>query len=194
LKWGLEEISGLSLAMPTEEIENMREKLATLTTLIDTTFAAVRRISSELRPGVLDEAGLVAAIEWAAKQFEARTEIICQFESSVENFNLSRERSTAVFRIFQEALTNILRHAGATRVGITMEDEGGEFVLTISDNGKGITAQQQSGAETLGIIGMRERAHLMRGEVSITRAEGGGTVVTVRVPIARHEIVRRMTS
>jgi signal transduction histidine kinase len=194
LKWGLEEISALSIAMPTEEIENMREKLATLTTLIDTTFAAVRRISSELRPGVLDEAGLVAAIEWAAKQFEARTEIICQFESSVENFNLSREQSTAVFRIFQEALTNILRHAEATRVGITMKDEGGEFVLTISDNGKGITTQQQSGAETLGIIGMRERAHLMRAEVSITRAEGGGTVVTVRVPIAHHEIVRRMTS
>ena len=142
LKWGLEEISGLSLAMPTEEIENMREKLATLTTLIDTTFAAVRRISSELRPGVLDEAGLVAAIEWAAKQFEARTEIICQFESSVENFNLSRERSTAVFRIFQEALTNILRHAGATRVGITMKDEGGEFVLTISDNGSQHSSNQ----------------------------------------------------
>jgi signal transduction histidine kinase len=194
LKWGLEEISALSIAMPTEDIENMREKLATLTTLIDTTFAAVRRISSELRPGVLDEAGLVAAIEWAARQFEARTEIICQFESSVENFNLSREQSTAVFRIFQEALTNILRHAEATTVGITMKDEGSEFVLTISDNGKGITAQQQSGAETLGIIGMRERAHLMRGEVSITRAEGGGTIVTVRVPIAHHEIVRRMTS
>jgi len=194
LKWGLEEISGLSLAMSTEEIENVREKLATLTTLIDTTFAAVRRISSDLRPGVLDEAGLVPAIEWAAKQFEARTEIICQFESSVENFNLSREQSTAVFRIFQEALTNILRHAEATRVGINMKDEDGEFVLTISDNGKGITAEQQSGAETLGIIGMRERAHLMRGEVSVTRADGGGTVVTVRVPIARHEIVRRMTS
>ena len=184
LKWGLEEIKALSIAMPTAEIENAREKLTTLTALIDTTFAAVRRISSELRPGLLDEAGLVAAIEWAAKQFEERTGIVCRFESSVENPHLSREQSTAVFRISQEALTNILRHAEATRVEITMNEEGGQFVLTISDNGRGITAQQQSGTETLGIIGMRERAHLMRGEVSITRAEGGGTVVTVRVPIA----------
>ena len=144
----------------------------------------MRRISSELRPGLLDEAGLVAAIEWAAKQFEERTGIVCRFESSAENLHLSREQSTAVFRISQETLTNILRHAEATRVEITMNEEGGQFVLTISDNGRGITAQQQSGTETLGIIGMRERAHLMRGEVSITRAEGGGTVVTVRVPIA----------
>src|SRR6266446_1230690 len=188
LKWGLEEISGLSIAMPSAEIENVREKVATLTALIDTTFSAVRRISSELRPGLLDEAGLVAAIEWAAEQFEERTGIICRFESSVENLHLSREQSTAVFRISQEALTNILRHAEATRVEITMNEEGGQFVLTISDNGRGITAQQQSGAETLGIIGMRERAHLMRGEVSITRAEGGGTVVTVRVSIAGPEL------
>jgi len=141
LKWGLEEIKALSIAMPTAEIENAREKLTTLTALIDTTFAAVRRISSELRPVLLDEAGLVAAIEWAAKQFEGRTGIVCRFESSAENLHLSREQSTAVFRISQETLNNILRHAEATRVDITMNEERGQFVLTISDNGRGITAQ-----------------------------------------------------
>jgi signal transduction histidine kinase len=194
LRWGLDEISEmLSTAVPGAEIGKVREKIATLTTLIDATFETVRRISSELRPGILDEAGLVAAIEWAAKQFEGRTGIICRFESSLEDVHLSREQSTAIFRIFQEALTNILRHAEATRVGITMKEEAGEFVLTISDNGKGITAQQQSGAETLGMLGMRERAHLIGGEVSITTAEGRGTVVTVRVPIAGRDIALRMT-
>jgi PAS domain S-box-containing protein len=194
LKWGLEDISGtLSETMPSAEIENVRKKLATLTTLIDTTFETVRRISSELRPGILDEAGLVAAIDWAMRQFEARTGIVCRFYSAVEDVNLSREQSTAVFRIFQEALTNILRHAEATKVEIVIREEGDEFVLTISDNGKGITAQQQSGTETLGLLGMHERAHLIKGEVSIKSGEGGGTVVTVRVPIAGREIVRRAT-
>lgn len=195
LKWGLEEIGGmLSAAMPRATIEEVREKLATLTTLIDTTFATVRRISSELRPGILDEVGLVAATEWAAKQFEGRTGIVCRFESSVEDVHLSQEQSTAVFRIFQEAFTNIQRHAEATKVEIVIREEGDEFVLTIRDNGRGITAQQQSGTETLGLLGMRERAHLVSGEVGIMKAAGGGTVVTVRVPIAGRELDRRMTS
>jgi signal transduction histidine kinase len=193
LKWGVEEIGGLSKALPREEVLKVREKLATLTSLIDTIFVTVRRISSELRPGLLDEAGLLAAIEWAAKQFEARTGMICRLESSEGNLRLSPEQSTAVYRVFQEALTNILRHAEATTVGITMKDEAGEFVLTIADDGKGITAEQQSGVATLGILGMRERAHLIGGEVTIAAAEGGGTAVTLRVPIARREIARGMT-
>jgi signal transduction histidine kinase len=192
LRWGLDEISGmLSTTMPSAEIAKVPLKIATLTTLIDATFETVRRISSELRPGILDEAGLVAAIEWAAKQFESRTGIMCRVKSSVENVHLSREQSTAIFRIFQEALTNVLRHAQATRVEITIKETAGEFVLTISDNGRGLAASELSGSESLGLLGMRERAHLIGGEINIKGTEGLGTVITVRVPIDHQTTIRR---
>jgi signal transduction histidine kinase len=115
-------------------------------------------------------------------QFQARTGIICRCDCSLENLDLGRERSTAVFRILQEALTNILRHAQATSVDITMEVEADEFVLTVMDNGRGITENEKSGLQSLGLLGMRERAHLIGGKMDITGVEGKGTVVTVRVP------------
>jgi signal transduction histidine kinase len=155
--------------------------------------SALRRIASELRPSVLDDLGLAPAIEWQAQQFQARTGIICNCECSLENIELSTEQSTAVFRIFQEALTNVLRHARATRVDIKIKVEDGFLILSVSDNGKGISESEKSEQQSLGLLGMRERAHLIGGEVSITRAEGQGTVVTLRVPIPGREIVRKMT-
>jgi signal transduction histidine kinase len=101
----------------------------------------------------------------------------------LENPPLTREQATALFRIFQEALTNILRHAKQHCVEVTMEEQSGEFVLTISDNGKGITEEQQAGLHSLGLLGMRERARLVGGEISITGIAGKGTVVTARIPI-----------
>jgi signal transduction histidine kinase len=126
----------------------------------------------------------VAAIEWQARQLQARTGVVCHFDSQVKDVQLTRAQSTAAFRIFQEALTNVARHAHATRVNLAMKEEAGQFILTISDNGRGITAREQTGSETLGLLGMRERAHLIGGEVSIASAEDRGTLVTVRVPIA----------
>jgi signal transduction histidine kinase len=194
LRWDLEEIGSIiSATMPEMEIDKVREKIATLKTLIDATFETVRRISSELRPGILDEIGLVAAIEWAARQFETRTGILCRSESSVEDVQLSQEQSTAVFRIFQEALTNIVRHAQATRVDILMKEEAGQFILTISDNGRGITAFQQAGLESLGLLGMRERAHLVGADIDIKGVEGKGTVVIVRVPLSPENMILKMT-
>ena len=152
--------------------------------LIDTTVSAIRRITQELRPSVLDDLGLAEAIEWQAEQFQARTGIICYCDCSLENIALSQEQSTAVFRIFQETLTNILRHAQATRVDITVEEKDGEFVLTINDNGRGITEDQKSGQHSLGLLGMRERAHLIGGKIDITGVEGKGTVVTLRILIS----------
>jgi signal transduction histidine kinase len=96
---------------------------------------------------------------------------------------LNQEESTAVFRIFQEALTNILRHSGATRVDVTMVEKGDAFVLTIRDNGRGITEDEKSGPSSIGLLGMRERAHLIGGEIEITGIEGEGTTVTVAIPI-----------
>jgi signal transduction histidine kinase len=104
---------------------------------------------------------------------------------------LSEEQSTALFRILQEALTNVLRHAQATRVDIKIKKENGNFVLSITDNGKGITEADKS-EQQLGILGMRERAHLIGGEIDINGTEGKGTVVIVRVPIPAHDKVLKM--
>ncbi len=153
--------------------------------LIDMTINTVRRIASELRPVALDDLGLMEAIEWQARQFQARTGIITRCVRPRESLKLSREQSAAVFRIFQEALTNILRHAEATAVKIEMEEVDGEFVLKITDDGRGIADDEKSGSHTLGILGMRERAHIAGARIAITGAEGKGTVVDVRIPLAR---------
>ncbi|HEX8843850.1 MAG TPA: ABC transporter substrate binding protein [Pyrinomonadaceae bacterium] len=160
-----------------------REKVEEMVGLVDTTINTVRRISSELRPGVLDDLGLISAIEWHAQQFQERTGIVCRFDSLIENDELSREQATTVFRIFQEAMTNMLRHAQATKVNIIIEEDEGEFVLEIRDNGRGITESERSGVHSLGLLGMRERAHSIGGKVEINGIAGKGTVLIVRLPI-----------
>jgi signal transduction histidine kinase len=184
LKWDLEDIGKLYLEAGNQTGSPiLREKIEGMMGLIDATINTVRRISSELRPSILDDLGLVAAIEWQAQQFEARTGIICQFDSFVDTTDLSREHATAIFRIFQEALTNIRRHAQATRVNIMIEEEEGEFVLEVRDNGRGIAEDESIGSRSLGLMGMRERAQLVGGRIEITGVAGKGTVLTVRVPI-----------
>jgi PAS domain S-box-containing protein len=185
LRWDLESLDkALSDSESGSQLHVMRERIEAMMKLIDTTVSAIRRITQELRPSVLDDLGLAEAIEWQAQQFQARTGIICHCDCSLEDVALSQEQSTAVFRIFQETLTNILRHAQATRVDITVEEKDGEFVLTINDNGRGITEDQKSGQHSLGLLGMRERAHLIGGKIDITGDEGKGTVVTLRILIS----------
>ncbi|MDQ1636784.1 MAG: hypothetical protein QOF62_123 [Pyrinomonadaceae bacterium] len=196
LKWDLEEIQKtLSSPVHQPQLAGVRKKLSALTKLTDMSVSTLRRIASELRPSVLDDLGLAPAIEWQAQQFQTRTGIMCDCDcdADLENIQLSPEQSTAVFRIFQEALTNVLRHARATRVDIKLKADDGFFVLSVKDNGRGISDSEKSEQQSLGLLGMRERAHLIGGEVSITRAEGRGTVVTLRVPVASREIVRKMT-
>jgi len=157
LRWDLEDIQKtLSTPVDQSQLEAVREKLSALMKLDDTAINALRRIASDLRPSVLDDLGLAAAIEWHTQQFQARTGIIVQCDCTPENVDLTRAQSTAVFRIFQEALTNVLRHARATRVDITIKNEAGYFVLVIEDNGKGITEKEKTEAQSLGILGMRE--------------------------------------
>ena len=187
LKWDLEGIDKLcSQSVNQMDFLPARKKIEGMMGLIDATINTVTRISSELRPSLLDDLGLAAAIEWQARQFEGRAGITCECDSFVEDIELSREKATAIFRIFQEALTNILRHAQATRVNITMEEERGEFVLQVRDNGRGIAENEKTGARTLGLIGMRERAYLVGGRIEVTGVAGKGTVLTVRVPIHNH--------
>ena len=188
LKWDIEEISRMLSTQPGKsQLAVMRKKVRALIKLTDKSVSTLRRIASELRPSVLD-LGLAAAIEWQAQQFQARTGMVCDYDCSMEDVELSVEQSTAVFRIFQEALTNVLRHAQATSINIKINKEKSNFVLSVSDNGRGITHGEKSGRQSLGILGMRERAHLIGGEVSITSAKGQGTVVTLRVPILGREI------
>jgi signal transduction histidine kinase len=156
-----------------------------MTALVDTTINGVRRIASELRPSILDDLGLIEAIDWQAQQFQARTGIVYHGNHSLEEVHLHRDQSTAVFRIFQEALTNVLRHAQATKIDVNMKEEGGEFILSISDNGRGIREDEKSNQMSLGLLGMQERAHLVGGNVDIIGIEGTGTVVTVRIPLSK---------
>jgi signal transduction histidine kinase len=152
--------------------------------LTDQAVDTVRRIASELRPGILDDLGLVEAVDWQARQFQARTGIICRFECLLESADLSPEQSTAVFRIVQEALTNVLRHAKATQVDIVMEQWEGSLVVTITDNGRGITQDQKTSRWSLGPLGMQERAMMVGGIMEVAGEEGKGTRVAVSISIS----------
>lgn len=185
LRWDLEDIEELTSETGDQpDLQGRRKKIVSMMRLIDTTINTVRRIASELRPIGLDDLGLVAAIELHARKFQDRTGIIVKCDCTQQSLKLSQDQSTALFRIFQEALTNILRHAQATRVNIQTKEEDGEFILTIRDNGRGITDDDKSGQRTLGLLGMRERAHLIGGKIDINGLAGKGTVVAVRIPIS----------
>jgi signal transduction histidine kinase len=126
---------------------------------------------------------LLTAIEWQAKQFESRSGVICKIDSLIDDLQLNREQSTAIFRMLQEALTNVLRHAQASKVNIVVEEVDGELVLEVRDNGRGIKEDEIAGSQSLGLIGMRERAHLLGGTIEITGVALRGTVLTLRLPI-----------
>jgi len=184
-RWDLEEIRDtISEPLDSSQVAALQTKIEAMIKLTTTTLDIVRRLASELRPMALDELGLVEAIEWQALQFQTRTGIAVEYEYSQEKVDLNSEQSTAVFRILQEALTNVLRHAQATKVTITVKQESGEFFLAIKDNGRGIAESEKSGAHSLGLLGMRERAHLIGAQIDITGIEGKGTLVAMRIPIS----------
>jgi signal transduction histidine kinase len=166
------------------QVKVMQDKLIAMLGLTDTTINVVRRISSELRPNILDNLGLMEAIEWQTQQFQGRTGIQCRFDCAVQSIPLGEQQSTAVFRIVQEALTNILRHAQATRVCVALEEEDGVFILTVTDNGRGITQSETLNRDSLGLLGMQERAHLIGGRLDIVGLPGKGTTLRVRVPLS----------
>ncbi len=139
--------------------EPLAEKTRSMIHLIDSTIRTVKRISAELRPVVLDDLGLTAAIEWQAEEFQKRSGIECELKFDPEDITMDRDRSTTVFRIFQETLTNVVRHAEATKVKVCLEARDGLIHLSIRDNGKGITEEQIYSPQSFGLIGIQERAH-----------------------------------
>jgi two-component system sensor histidine kinase UhpB len=150
--------------------------------LVDQTIRTVRRIATELRPGILDDLGLTAAIEWATEEFQARTGIKCQVDLPEEHIVLDRERTTAIFRIFQETLTNVARHSAATELQVRLFRQNASTILEVQDNGVGIQPQHLTSPASLGISGMRERALLLHGQFEIAGRPAGGTRVLVRIP------------
>jgi signal transduction histidine kinase len=175
------DLSWLSHRLP-RQLDPLLEKTREMSAHIDATIETVRRISTELRPGILDHLGLVAAIEWQANEFQARTGVVCRFAHALDKTVLDEELNTAFFRIFQEVLTNVIRHAGATRVEVDLYEEDGRLILEVRDNGRGIRPEQISNLKSIGLLGMRERAALLGGEVRIHGAPRKGTTVAVSIP------------
>ena len=162
---------------------DLEKKLASMQLLLDQTVAATRRISADLRPMMLDDLGLAPAVEWLVQDFQRRSGISCELAFGSPDLQTSGAHATAIFRILQESLTNVARHAAATQVEVTLETEGRALVLTVSDNGRGFSAGETRASGSFGLIGMRERVYLLNGEVSVQSNAGKGTVVAVRIPL-----------
>jgi signal transduction histidine kinase len=176
------DLSWIANKLPAE-LKPLVDKARALTAHIDSTIQTVRRISSELRPGVLDHLGLVAAIEWQANEFQNRTGIKCDVRSRIPE-PLDQELSTTFFRIFQETLTNVIRHAGATHVGVDLKEAEGRITLEVKDNGRGIARNEIFNSRSMGLLGMRERTELLGGVFQIGRIpRGKGTRVRVSIPL-----------
>jgi PAS domain S-box-containing protein len=175
------DLTSLIYELPPHQTEALK-RVESILKLVEEAIHSVRRISTQLRPGILDDLGLVAAIEWAAEEFEARTGTMCRLDLPPGDILTHPERVTALFRIFQETLTNIARHANATQVDVRLAQENGDLWLEVPDNGQGITNEQLSGGKSLGILGMRERASLLGGELTISGIPGKGTTVSARIP------------
>lgn len=178
----LQSLSGGSLPRA-----KMEEKVRSMMADVDSTIASVQRLVVELRPGILDDLGLVAAIEWQCQDFERRSGTRCVCKASKEAVHLERSHATAAFRICQEALTNVARHAKATSVLVRVEQANGELLVEVQDDGQGITAEQLTDSASLGLLGMRERARGLGGRLEIAaRPDGKGTTVTLRLPCSEH--------
>lgn len=161
------------------------DKLDSMSGHVDETIQSIRRIATELRPGILDDLGLVAALEWQANEFHSRTGIECHVSSTLQDTLLDADLNTAFFRIFQETLTNIMRHAAATRVDVHSTQDGNMLILTVRDNGRGILPGEIKDRRSIGLLGMEERAALLGGKFEISGEPGRGTVVTVKIPLKR---------
>jgi signal transduction histidine kinase len=143
----------------------------------------VQRIATGLRPVVLDSLGLSAAVEWQARDFQDHSKIQCRASVPADEVTVGHDAATAVFRILQESLTNVQRHAHATRVEVSLRHEIGQLLLRVEDNGRGIRAQQLRDPRSIGLVGMRERALLLGGQLEIRSHPGAGTVIELRIPL-----------
>ena len=162
------------------------QELSTMSNLVDDTIRSVRRIITELRPEVLDHLDLASALEWQIQEFRARTGMKTSFQSTVNNSPLNQEGVTALFRILQETLTNVSRHAQATSLQVKLIDNEDSIILEVKDNGRGITEEETRKTGSFGLLGMRERVLLLGGTLKITGSPGKGTTVRVEIPLSEN--------
>jgi signal transduction histidine kinase len=166
--------------------KDLSQKAEKLSSDIDATIQTVRRIATELRPGILDYLGLAAALEWQAQEFQSRTGIRCHVSTRLHGSPLDPELTTTFFRIFQETLTNVIRHAEATDVDVQLKGDAARIILEIKDNGRGISPEEIADPRSMGLLGMRERAALLGGDFRIQPLRGGkGTRARVAIPRRR---------
>ena len=163
--------------------EPLAAKLESMQTMLNGTVAATRRIAADLRPLILDDLGLLPAVEWLVQGFCSRTGVACDLNVSRSDFELPEPYATAVFRILQESLTNAARHAQASLVEVTLGREDGAVLLTVNDNGSGFAVEDPRKPHSYGLMGLRERVYLLDGEVTIESRPGAGTRITVHIPI-----------
>jgi signal transduction histidine kinase len=175
------DISALrKVAQPTSAL--VREKTDSIFESIDAIIKNIRRIATELRPSLLDEFGLAAALEWQLQEFEARSGIRCRLHLPPQEIRLPPDAATAVFRVFQETLTNVARHSHATEVEVRVENLSDCVTLQVRDNGRGISHGEIHGRRSLGLLGMHERVRALAGMLEIEGTPGVGTAVVMRIP------------
>ncbi len=186
LKLDLSFIEG-ELNKPTEEIDIsvIHAEIETINELLDQTSHKLSQLITELRPEIIDNLGLLPAIEWQVKEFQKRTGINCQLKLSVKNLKFNNEYSTAIYRIVQESLTNVLRHSQANKVKINIRQSNEFLKIEIKDNGIGIGQQQIDAMNSFGLVGMKERAIILGGELQISGKPGHGTTLIVSIPISK---------
>jgi PAS domain S-box-containing protein len=180
------DLSWLENRLPANN-KNIRGKTRSMSELVDSTIESVHKITMELRPSLLDDLGLPAAIEWQTGDFQKRSGIRCQSNIRCNTDLINKDMATSIFRIFQETLTNIVRHSKATQCKVNLTEKGNELCLDVTDNGIGITQWQIDDSKSFGIIGMRERAHLWGGTVNVRSAKPSGTTVRVLIPVVKGE-------
>jgi PAS domain S-box-containing protein len=176
------DLSWLRKRLPEDQI-SVRERTDTMSQLINRTIQTVKKISTALRPGLLDDLGLAAAIEWQAEEFQQRTGIRCNITIEPKDITFDKDRNTALFRILQETLTNVARHAEASAVKVSLKQRDGQIELKVRDNGKGITEEQISNPKSFGLIGIRERVKIFGGSNMMKGIANKGTVMTVKIPL-----------
>jgi signal transduction histidine kinase len=176
------DVAWLNKRLSSKDDPVLREKLEGLNSLVDESVKFVRKLSAELRPSILDDLGLIPALEWHSREFEKRYNIHVDFQSQVEALKTSPLISTGLFRMYQESLTNVARHSGAEKVTARLEVTKDKICLSIRDNGKGFDTTRAE-TKTLGLLGMRERAIMLGGELEIKSEPGKGTVVFITVPL-----------
>jgi signal transduction histidine kinase/DNA-binding NarL/FixJ family response regulator len=181
------EHASASLGTNPQAVTALQARLTSACRSIDHLVRSVRRIATELRPSVLDDFGLLAALEWQLNEFRERSGLECRFDSQLEAVTLDANSATTVFRVFQETLTNIARHSQASCVGVEVRMADGSLVLEVHDNGRGISRDELTQTRSLGLVGMRERVAAVKGKLEIDGAPGQGTTVSLAVPVTSNQ-------